>query len=427
VTLAIRRRLGRLAAGAVGLIVGAVIGAVVSLTIQSGSIEPWRESDRTSTSATVEPRGPHHRPDDGRVPAADASPPAASTFLAWTPGGLPREFDARLRRLRVVHRHVVVASDVVWMTRSTSSDGGIVDQPKSPFAIPLEAIAVDPASFAPFLPQAERSRVEAALAAGEGILGASSADLRDLGPGGTIEIGDHSVRIAHVLPDELVGASELLVSRRVGRRIGVEQDRYALIEPRPVGAANKLGRALRRIVAADTPVQVRAPGDTPYPRQGDSVLPPVRIKLLFGEFAARPIPGGTGFLDVDPAWVDEHVDTRRLPLVGNIQCNVAFFPQLRGALEDLIRRGLGRLIHSEHGCYVPKFVLNDPHASISHHAWGMAFDVNLAGNEFGTRPHQDPRLVRTLARWGLVWGGRFIVPDGNHFEYRRPPDPSTQR
>ena len=199
-TLAIRRRLGRLAAGAAGLIVGAVIGAIVSLTIQSGSIEPWREAG-PSAPATVEPRGSQHRPDDGRVPAADASPPAASTFLAWTPGGLPREFDARLRRLRVVHRHVVVASDVVWMTRSTSSDGGIVDQPKSPFAIPLEATAVDPASFAPFLPQADRSRVEAALAAGEGILGASSADLRDLGPGGTIEIGDHSVRIAHVLPD----------------------------------------------------------------------------------------------------------------------------------------------------------------------------------------------------------------------------------
>jgi hypothetical protein len=34
---------------------------------------------------------------------------------------------------------------------------------------------------------------------------------------------------------------------------------------------------------------------------------------------------------------------------------------------------------------------------------------------------QDPALVALLARWGFLWGGTFIVPDGNHFEYRRPP------
>jgi hypothetical protein len=37
------------------------------------------------------------------------------------------------------------------------------------------------------------------------------------------------------------------------------------------------------------------------------------------------------------------------------------------------------------------------------------------------KPHQPLQLRRTLARWGFIWGGTFVVPDGNHFEYRRLP------
>jgi hypothetical protein len=58
---------------------------------------------------------------------------------------------------------------------------------------------------------------------------------------------------------------------------------------------------------------------------------------------------------------------------------------------------------------------------LSHHAWGIALDCNFAGNAYGEPPDQDPRLVRTMERWGFIWGGSFIVPDGNHFEYRRAP------
>jgi hypothetical protein len=28
-----------------------------------------------------------------------------------------------------------------------------------------------------------------------------------------------------------------------------------------------------------------------------------------------------------------------------------------------------------------------------------------------------------MERFGFIWGGTFIVPDGNHFEYRRAPTP----
>ena len=169
---------------------------------------------------------------------------------------------------------------------------------------------------------------------------------------------------------------------------------------------------------------MRAPGETPFFRSGDAVLPPVMIKALFGEFAARPSPGNRGYLDVDPAWVRTHIVTVRVPLLGEVTCNRALVPQLRDAMSALERRKLGSLIDSYAGCYAPKFVNRDPTAMLSHHAWGIAFDCNFAGNAYGEPPHQDPRLVRTMARFGFIWGGTFIVPDGNHFEYRRAPAPA---
>jgi hypothetical protein len=168
-------------------------------------------------------------------------------------------------------------------------------------------------------------------------------------------------------------------------------------------------------------VQVRAPGETPYFRAGDAVLPPVLVKVLFGEFAARPARGRPGYLELDPAWVRSHLVSTRIPPLGVVTCNRGILDQLRGAMRELRARGLAHLIRSFHGCFAPRFISRDPTAMISHHSWGIAFDVNLEGNLYGDPPHQDPRLVRILERWGFLWGGSFVVPDGNHFEYRRSP------
>ena len=29
----------------------------------------------------------------------------------------------------------------------------------------------------------------------------------------------------------------------------------------------------------------------------------------------------------------------------------------------------------------------------------------------------DRRVVEVFDRWGFQWGGRFLVPDGMHFEF----------
>ena len=394
-----RRTAGMLGAAVVGF----AGGAVLTLALQGTAVIPL--DTPTATPATAR---------------AITVPVGPDTFLVWTSGGLPAGFPQAAAAMPGVRRTVVVASDNAWLTRSFDADGELVDDPPRPFAIPLEVAAVSPRAYAPFLPPADRG-VTVALARGEGVLGESSAKLRGLGPGAMLRFGGVRVRIAAILPDELVGAQELMVSREVGARIGVTHDRYALLVPQGDPNVRQLAKSVRQALAPGALVRVRAPGDTPYFRYGDAVLPPVAIKERFGEFAARPRPGQPGYLTIDPAWVRAHIVTRQIPLLGSVTCNVALFPQIRGAIDEIIDRGLRDSITSYSGCYAPRMINRIPTAGISHHAWGIGLNLNVPQNYFGQEPNQDPRLVAVFERWGFIWGGDFIQPDGMHFEYRRPP------
>jgi len=396
-------RVRRVAGLTAGIAVGFALGASVTLAIQGWASLP-------------DPNVPTPPAD---VPQTEPQPPDA--FLVWTSGGMPDGFRQKVQHLDGIRRSVVVASDNTWLDRSWSAQGEVIDDPRPGFAIPLEVAAVDPREFAPFLPPADRS-VALALGDGQGILGESSARLRGLGPGAVMRFGDTRIEVAAILPDELVGASELMVSREVGRSIGVTTDRYALVVPDSAGTSRGVERLLDPLLPSDPPSKVRAPGDTPYFRQGDAVLPPVRLKLLFGEFAAKPTPGRPGYLTLDPAWVRRNIDTQNVPLLGSVTCNVALFPQIRGVVHELIERGLQDTIHSFSGCFSARHINRIPSAGLSHHSWGIALDLNVQqGNLFGQTPHQDPRLVRVFEHWGFVWGGTFIEPDGMHFEYHREP------
>jgi len=395
-------RLGRAASASTAGLAGFVVGAVLTLSLQGMGL----------------PR--HGRPGQIRDAVPVTTPEAPRTFLPWTPGGLPSGFRQRVAELRGMGRTVVVASDNTWMTQSTTPQGEVVDDPQDGYRIPIEVAAVNPREYAPFLPPADRG-VIVALADGQGILGESSAQLRHLGPGAVLQFGSVRVQVAAVLPDELVGAQELMVSRPIGREIGVTHDRYALLQPSGHARDASLTKLIETILPSGLPLRVRAPGETPYFRQGDAVLPPVQIKLLFGEFAAKPDPSRPGYLLIDPAWERSHIAIEWVPILGRVTCNVALFPQIRGVMRELIAGGLEGTIHSYSGCYARRYSNRDPSQAISHHTWGIALDLNVPENPYGATPHQDPRLVRAFERWGFIWGGTFVLPDGMHFEYRRPP------
>ena len=402
----------RLVAALVG---GLLVGAVATIAVQGGGTSP-----RSHGSAS-------------RSNGAGASSPAAvagraETYLAWVPSSLPAGLAAGIGALDGIDHTTVVAEDNTWMTRSWSADGQVVDHPPAPFMIPIDAAAVDPRSFRDFLPSADRGVLND-LARGQGVVGATSSELRGLGPGAVLRFeGGSDVTIAAVLPDELVGAAEVLVSRATGAEIGITHDRYVLIQPAGpnLPSARKLANRIRPLLPTTLDpvhrkVVVRAPGETPYLRQGDAVLPPVLIKALFGEFAARPDPSRPGYLRIDPAWYRQQIETTTVPVLGPVTCNRAVIPQLRDAMQTVVKRGLAGTIHVYDGCYAPRYINRDPANMISHHAWGIAFDCNASTNPVGGTPHQDPRLVRVMEQAGFIWGGTFVVPDGNHFEYRFTP------
>jgi hypothetical protein len=215
-----------------------------------------------------------------------------------------------------------------------------------------------------------------------------------------------------------VGAHEAVVSWPRGAALGVTEPSYVLARLRPGADPDLTTRLIRRAAGPSLPVRVRSGAQTPYLRQADGVLPPEWEKVYFGEFAARPQGGGSFLLD--PAWIHEHVRTARVPVLGTVRCNRALLRPLRSALGSLRRSGLGALVpRSDYGgCFVPRVIRGG--SSLSHHTWGSAIDINVSTNGLGRPPQQDPRLVTAFERAGFVWGGRFLRPDGMHFEFGCP-------
>ena len=92
------------------------------------------------------------------------------------------------------------------------------------------------------------------------------------------------------MPEELIGWSELLVSREVGLRLGIVDDRYLWAFPTGTPSLEAFGRMVRPLIPATEPIRVEGPGDSPYMRVANGVNPPIVLKQVFGEFAAALDP-----------------------------------------------------------------------------------------------------------------------------------------
>jgi D-alanyl-D-alanine carboxypeptidase len=378
-------------------IAGTLLGAVLVLSTGSSSM-PALDDNPPSPS--------------GRRAEADPVGPAA--LLAWAVGGMPARSERALERMHEVVHATPVLAGLDWMRASRGPNGALIDDPAGELAIPIEAAVIRPREYARMVPPAERDLI-LSLRPGRALLAETAAGLRGFGAGLTMDLGSREVMVTGVVSDVAANGYEMLLPAPVPPS-WARADRFLLAltrdcSPTRIREELRFGRALR----------IRCGRQQPFLRYGDSVLPQMLIKQSFGEFAARPLPDGT--IAVERSWARRNIVTATVPLLPPVTCHRALLPQLRGALRELISRGLGHTVDGAQfaGCYTPRFIDRDPDGRLSHHSWGIAVDLNAGENTFGGDSRQDDELVEVMTSWGFTWGGGWLVPDPMHFEWLRWP------
>lgn len=408
----------RAAAGRVAwALAGALVCSALILGAEGLGGTPSPEPRSPSPSAAPSPIE--------KIRTSKTPPRSGRVVLAWATGaGLPPETESVLEDLRGVSAVTVVDAGIDWLHASFDADGSLLDRPEKPMAIPLEVAAVDPDDYATFVPSDERDQV-LALGRRDVLLPETSAAIRRASPGSTLDLDAGRFTVSGIVSDAAAGGYEALISRAAPRE-WPSTESYALVRMKSPGLRARVRKQVASLLAPGDQLQMRAEGENPFLRYGDAVLPQLIVKSVFGEFAA--VPRSDGFLDVDPAWRRTHVKTARVPLLGPVTCHRALFPQLRRALARAVEANLAFAVDPADfgGCYSARFINRDPTGRLSHHSWGIAVDVNVAENAYGTKADQDLRLVRIMESAGFTWGGRWVVPDGMHFEWNEFPGPSPK-
>jgi hypothetical protein len=294
----------------------------------------------------------------------------------------------------------------VLLRAGVRADGRTVERVRAGYAVPLDALVVDPAGYAATLPPGRREPF-ASLRPGRAILSATGSALRGLGTGGVLRLaGGRRLRVAVVAPDASLRDAEIALASR-DRRVRPRRSTVVVRLRAPVTPRELIRRTEReaaaRILGGSGPV---------------GPARPAQLKTRFGEPAVG-LPYGDDWVRIDPAFVRRHIVTRQVPILGSVTCHRAMMGPLRAALGELARRGLSRLVDPGDyaGCYAPRRI--QPRGQLSLHAWGVAIDLNAGANPFLGRSRQDPRLVRTMERHGFTWGGDWPTrPDPMHFELR---------
>ncbi|NPD04564.1 M15 family metallopeptidase [Nocardioides sp. zg-1308] len=135
---------------------------------------------------------------------------------------------------------------------------------------------------------------------------------------------------------------------------------------------------------------------------------------LVGTYRYRVLGGGR--IAPEESWVAANIRTEAVPILGTVTCHKDLFPQLRAALLEVQQRGLADEIDPGQyaGCFYPRFIADT--TTLSNHAFGLALDLNVSGNQRGSVGEIDRDVVAIFKTWGFAWGGDWRWTDPMHFE-----------
>lgn len=344
---------------------------------------------------------------EAEAPATVAGPGEAAAKRPVAP------LKARLRPDVLVTSSRPMAGSTVQALRRLSPGGFTTFRAGSVrvFGTPLGALGVDPSSFRAFAPQgtAESDPVWNAVNRGDLVVSHAAAERKRWQLGVTAPVaarGSAKLRLAALattLPD-----TDVVVSDAVAASLGLAPTTGALLTSGR-GDPAALAAAVRRVVGRGGTIHLLTQPQTPY-----AFLTGAKAAKAFGAFSYRWHDDGT--IEPDASWVRANIVSVTVPVIGRVTCHRLMIPQLRRALAEVQAAGLGHLLRTYDGCYVPRFIERDPSHAISLHTWGIAVDFDAATNGRGGRGTMDPRIVAIFKKWGFRWGGDWSYTDPMHFE-----------
>lgn len=170
-------------------------------------------------------------------------------------------------------------------------------------------------------------------------------------------------------------------------------------------------------------------GDVPLAAHSPVVLTDGQVAQRFGYFDWRP--NGETAITILGDWVDRNIVTVYIPQLDGVPTYGAHFSgrvrwhkdgveQLQRAWQQAGAENLLADVLFWDGSFNPRRKAGG--STLSHHSWGIAFDINADWNGFDDPPAAPGatgsvhRLVSIFEAHGFAWGGKWQRPDGMHFE-----------
>ena len=279
----------------------------------------------------------------------------------------------------------------------------------------INVAAVDPGSYRRFTPvgSAQLQEVWDRVAGGEIAI--------DAGLGRKLDdkTGFVTMGVSADAPEIHVGALadqipqvDAVVNRKWGEELQMTFGN-ALLVSTGIASPQSVRPAITRIAGTEASVQILGP-DLDTSVQQTAFLTGGSVAAVVGTFNYTVLGGGR--IAPEQSWVSSHIATEPVPILGSMTCNRAMFPQLQAALTEIVDRGLAEVINPGEyaGCYYPRFIAGTQ--TLSNHSFGLAFDINVPGNQRGTVGEIDRTVVSIFKRWGFAWGGDWGYTDPMHFE-----------